>query len=295
VTDIAGNVSTSPALAITIDTVAPTADGGPDLQYVPSGVPLTITGTAADGLSGVGTAEWQFVSSTNGQVVPNSSNPLTFTPSGPGSYTFNFVVTDVAGNVTVDVVTIASTYTADFDLDGDVDGDDLDDWQGGYGTAPSATVGQGDEDRDGDVDGSDFLAWQRQVGSTVVATVAAAGNSAPASSQSALGAEAAALSADAVVASMESDSSTSQTASWWLESPSISHHRSQSPVQSRDSDAVFHDWSGSHGTAASAAAVAVAEDESEGFAAFQELNHGQDDAEALGSEFDEALLSWLDG
>ena len=30
VTDIAGNVSTSPALAITIDTVTPTANGGPD-------------------------------------------------------------------------------------------------------------------------------------------------------------------------------------------------------------------------------------------------------------------------
>ena len=103
---------------------------------MPSGGPLTITGTAADGLSGVATAEWQFVSSTNGQVVPNSSNPLTFTPIRPGSYAFDFIVTDVAGNVTIDAVTVASTYTADFDLDGDVDGDDLGDWQTGFGTGP---------------------------------------------------------------------------------------------------------------------------------------------------------------
>ena len=78
---------------------------------------------------------------------------------------------------------------------------------------------------------------------------------------------------------MEPKSSTSQTASWWLESPSISHHRLQSPVQSRDSDAVFHEWSGKLRIGCDD--PAVAEEESEEFAAFQELHHGQDDAESL--------------
>lgn len=70
---------------------------------------------------------------------------------------------DVSSLSTIAYQVVASTlFTADFDHDGDVDSDDLDEWQGAYGTNALA-----DADGDGDSDGWDFLEWQRQYGSGV--------------------------------------------------------------------------------------------------------------------------------
>jgi hypothetical protein len=242
VTDIAGNVSTSAALTpVVIDTVAPTADGGPD-QIVGEGDMVTLTGSASDAGSGVGSTLWQFVSSTNGQVVPDSPGTLTFTPSSPGQYTFNYVVTDVAGNVSVDTVIVDSTFTADFDLDGDVDGDDLALWENGFGETPGAMVGDGDEDRDGSVTGSDFLAWQQQVGSALPATPAA-----EASVQ--LSAEAATMEfADAIEASALSlppafeGLGLQQPSGWWIDEPTTSAAGPQKAEARDEVDAVFGEW-----------------------------------------------------
>lgn len=45
---------------------------------------------------------------------------------------------------------------ADFDGDSDIDGDDLEGWEGAYGSNS-----EGDADSDGDSDGADYLAWQQ--------------------------------------------------------------------------------------------------------------------------------------
>ena len=51
--------------------------------------------------------------------------------------------------------------TTDFDGDGNVDGEDLDIWEGGFGTTDGADLSDGDTDGDADVDGNDFLSWQQ--------------------------------------------------------------------------------------------------------------------------------------
>ena len=47
--------------------------------------------------------------------------------------------------------------TGDFNTDGSVDGDDLDIWEGGFGTTTDANLDDGDSDEDGDVDGQRLL------------------------------------------------------------------------------------------------------------------------------------------
>jgi nitrous oxidase accessory protein NosD len=293
VTDIAGNVSTSAALSpVIIDTVPPLANGGPDV-IVGEGDSVTLTGTASDAGSGVGSTLWQFVSSTNGQVVPDSPGTLTFTPNSPGQYTFNYVVTDVAGNVSVDTVIVGATFTADFDFDGDVDGDDLGNWQGGFGSQPSATPGQGDEDRDGDVDGNDFLNWQRQVGSTTaVPAVPATLTSLSASSEAATTAalESAEDSSDALASPLAVQSG------WWLEAPASSlDSDSDRDEAGHNYDAAFDVWSSPQGVAATqlqAAAVTAGGGDSFELAGDDASDEGFD---AFESELDEALAAWADG
>lgn len=62
----------------------------------------------------------------------------------------------------------------DFDRDGDVDRQDLAAWEGGFGTASAALVGDGDADEDGDVDGRDFLLWQASFAATGAAATSTA-------------------------------------------------------------------------------------------------------------------------
>ncbi len=64
------------------------------------------------------------------------------------------------------------TFAADFTGDNKVNADDLVAWQGGFGTAGTATKALGDANADMDVDGEDVLIWQTQNGSgTSIAAV----------------------------------------------------------------------------------------------------------------------------
>jgi hypothetical protein len=291
VTDIAGNVSTSAALTpVVVDTVPPLANGGPDV-VAGAGDSVTLTGSASDAGSGVATILWQFVSSTNGQVVPNSPNTLAFTPTSPGQYTFNYVVTDVAGNVTVDTVIVGATFTADFDLDGDVDGDDLDNWEGGYGTQPSATVGQGDEDRDGYVDGSDFLAWQQQVGSTTaVPAVPATLSSSSVFSESATTAALEAAEAHAGV----SASPQAVQSGWWLDAP-VTESTARAAAGG-EYDAVFDEWSVEPATPVpSTPAAAYNAASVDDLFGGEDGEQGEEGADSFELELDEALAAWAEG
>ena len=111
---------------------------------------------------------------------------------------FNFVPTTSTVNVVLSDETTAEGTTlywdfveleyafpytaiieADFDEDDDVDGDDLDNWEGNYGTIGTATHGQGDADGNKRVDGVDFLTWQRQSGMGVPANQVAGHSTVP--------------------------------------------------------------------------------------------------------------------
>jgi parallel beta-helix repeat protein len=51
----------------------------------------------------------------------------------------------------------------DFNADSYVNGEDLNIWEGHFGTTTGAKHSDGDADGDGDVDGIDFLSWQRNI------------------------------------------------------------------------------------------------------------------------------------
>jgi hypothetical protein len=223
---------------------------------------------------------------------------VTFTPTSPGQYTFNYVVTDVAGNVTIDTVIVGSTFTADFDLDGDVDGADLDAWEAGYGTEPNAMVGDGDEDRDGDTDGTDFLAWQQQVGSTTavppssMVTLSASS----VSSEAGVGAAVESNGESSAQASAIGDSSVAVQSGWWIDAPVASDGDSDRETVSRDYDAAFDAWSSPvDGSATLTAPAPMAVADGEELSDLADEDSTEDAYGDFESELDEALAAWANG
>jgi len=110
---------------IILPNIPPTADAGPD-QTANEGDQVTLTGTFTDpNTDDSWTYEWHMVSSTNGQVVSDSTGPadpntpqsLIFVPCDNGTYTFSFTVTDSHGasdteEVVVTVMNVSPVVTA---------------------------------------------------------------------------------------------------------------------------------------------------------------------------------------
>src|SRR5207253_2002469 len=102
-TDQAGNTSFSGPLTVNIDTANPAANAGAD-QTKNENDSVTLTGSFTDtGGFGPYAEHWHFVSSTNGQVVPDADgSTLNFTALDNGTYVFEYSVTDAAGNTGAD-------------------------------------------------------------------------------------------------------------------------------------------------------------------------------------------------
>ena len=107
-TDNAGNSATSPAVAFTIDTVAPTvAMTAPVNGTTTATNEPTLSATASDNTGGSGLANLQFQYSTNGGTTWNNAGtalttaPFSFTfatPLAAGAYSARAIATDKAGN-----------------------------------------------------------------------------------------------------------------------------------------------------------------------------------------------------
>ncbi len=107
VTDDDGGVGTG-TLIVTANNVAPQANAGPD-QTATEGQTVNLTGGFVDpGVNDAQSFLWQ-VTSTNGQIVPNSNSPnYSFTPADSGIYSVTLTVTDNNGASSADsaIVTV---------------------------------------------------------------------------------------------------------------------------------------------------------------------------------------------
>jgi hypothetical protein len=97
-------------LSVTVDNVAPTADGGAD-QTAAEGTAVSLAGTFTDpGNADTHTQTWS-VSASNGQIVTGGSGAdYSFTPNDNGTYTVSYTVTDDDGGTHTDtvIVTVAN-------------------------------------------------------------------------------------------------------------------------------------------------------------------------------------------
>jgi VCBS repeat-containing protein len=106
--------------------------------------------TFTDSADGFTTPNFQLeTNASHGTATINAAGNWNYTPASNynGSDSFTVKVTDNAGNVETQMISITVTEflldSADFDGDGDVDGRDFLAWQRGYG-ASSATKADGD-------------------------------------------------------------------------------------------------------------------------------------------------------
>jgi len=100
---------------VILPNIPPTADAGED-QTVDEGDTVTLEGTFTDpNVGDTHTFLWHMESSTNGQIIPDSSGPaspepstqsFSFVPCDNGVYTFSFTVTDNYGAQGTDEVVI---------------------------------------------------------------------------------------------------------------------------------------------------------------------------------------------
>jgi len=92
---------------VLLPNIPPTAEAGP-AQTVDEGDLVTLDGSFTDpNTEDTHTVLWHLESSTNGQVIPDSTeDPMTFTPNDNGVYTFSFTVTDNHGASGSDTVVI---------------------------------------------------------------------------------------------------------------------------------------------------------------------------------------------
>ncbi|MBN2473846.1 MAG: RHS repeat protein [Pirellulales bacterium] len=156
---------------VTVDAGIPTSAVAP----LPSLVLPTfeIHWSGADDPEGSGIANYDLYSSMDGEefvllaeAVTNTSVIVTL--ESDHTYAFYTRARDNVGHVEeapcVPDTTTSVVGLADFNANGIVDSDDLQLWEGGFGTTEGAIFSDGDADTDGDVDGNDFLQWQRDFG-----------------------------------------------------------------------------------------------------------------------------------
>jgi hypothetical protein len=108
-TSQSGNSTTSAALTLLIDTLAPLPNaGGP--RTINENDTITLTGVFTDPPDDAASSRaWHFISSTNPQTIADTpGDTLTFQALDNGAYTFRYDITDAAGNSASDfaVVTV---------------------------------------------------------------------------------------------------------------------------------------------------------------------------------------------
>ncbi len=98
-TDTAGNTATA-SLAVTVDTVKPTANAGED-QTVNAGATASFDASGSSDDVAIVSYEWDFGDGTTG-----TGETTTHIYTDPGTYTVTLTVRDAAGNVDTDVLIV---------------------------------------------------------------------------------------------------------------------------------------------------------------------------------------------